>query len=323
MAIDAESGTTPAVLVGTATEDWSGDARFHEYSTAADPLASGAISRVPIREFPPSVHDVAGSRILPLDLSHELGVPYPATSPALLAAVVVLDPGIPLSTGPDATSELYLCLEGTGQSTFTRDPGPGDLPGSAASHGTIDWADGDLVTLPAGCSTEHRARGDGRALLYRVTDAPLLSYLGVRPGPARFAPTRYPAAVSRARLAEVESDPAAATRSRSIPASSSCLRSATAAPPRSARGCVGSSTIRHRCSLSTADDRYVAGAFSTSSSEACHVRASFVPGASRARTSGIRDSVSTRWARARSPTRRTRRRPSSTRTSGMSASDPR
>ena len=214
MAIDAESGTTPAVLVGTATEDWSGDARFHEYSTAADPLASGAISRVPIREFPPSVHDVAGSRIVPLDLSHELGVPYPATSPALLAAFVVLDPGIPLSTGPDATSELYFCLEGTGQSTFTRDPGPGDLPGSAASHGTIDWADGDLVTLPAGCSTEHRARGDGRALLYRVTDAPLLSYLGVRPGPARFAPTRYPAAVSRARLAEVESDPAAATRSR-------------------------------------------------------------------------------------------------------------
>jgi gentisate 1,2-dioxygenase len=47
-----------------------------------------------------------------------------------------------------------------------------------------------------------------------VTDSPLLAYLGVTPGPARFAPTRFDAATSRARLAEAEAHPDAASRSR-------------------------------------------------------------------------------------------------------------
>jgi gentisate 1,2-dioxygenase len=47
-----------------------------------------------------------------------------------------------------------------------------------------------------------------------VTDAPLLAYLGVTPGPPQFAPTRYDAATSLARLAEVERHPDAASRSR-------------------------------------------------------------------------------------------------------------
>ncbi len=53
-----------------------------------------------------------------------------------------------------------------------------------------------------------------RALLYRVTDAPLLRYLGVTPSSPRFEPTRFDGAEARARLAEVERDPAAAGRSR-------------------------------------------------------------------------------------------------------------
>ena len=70
------------------------------------------------------------------------------------------------------------------------------------------------MTLPAGCTTEHRAAPDGRALLYRVTDAPLLAYLGVTPGAAPFAPTLFDAATSRARLEEVERHPAAGQRNR-------------------------------------------------------------------------------------------------------------
>ena len=47
-----------------------------------------------------------------------------------------------------------------------------------------------------------------------MTDAPLLAYLGAAPGRARFAPTRFDAATSRARLAEVEAHPDAASRNR-------------------------------------------------------------------------------------------------------------
>ena len=209
MAIDAHGGPGPVVPVGEAVEDWTGDARFHEYSTAADPVGSGHLPRVPVERFPASVHAGPGTRLLPLDLSDALAVPYPATSPALLAAFLVLDPGDTLVTLPDATSELYYCLAGRGQSTFVHAD-----PGGPVTTGTIRWATGDVVTLPSGCSTEHTADTSGAALLYRVTDAPLLAYLGVTPGPARFAPTRYDAATSQARLAEVERDPAAADRNR-------------------------------------------------------------------------------------------------------------
>jgi gentisate 1,2-dioxygenase len=214
MAIDAHDGPAPVVLVGEASEDWSGDARFHEYSAAADPVGSGAISRVPIERFPATVHEGPGTRLVPLDLSNTLGVPYLATSPALLAAFVVVDPGDSLTTTPDATSELLYVLEGTGRTEFTRTIVAGDVPQPRPSGGTIVWGPGDVVTLPAGCTCTHTADPDARTLLYRVTDSPLLAYLGVTAGPARFAPTRHDAATSRDRLSEVESHPDAASRSR-------------------------------------------------------------------------------------------------------------
>jgi gentisate 1,2-dioxygenase len=114
-----------------------------------------------------------------------------------------------VSTYPDATSELYYCIEGSGSSTYVRSD-----PGARPTTGTVPWATGDVVTLPSGCTTEHTAAPTGRAVLYRVTDAPLLAYLGVSPGPAQFSPTRYDAATSLARLDEVARHPDAAGRSR-------------------------------------------------------------------------------------------------------------
>jgi gentisate 1,2-dioxygenase len=215
MANRIDDTAAPTVLVGEAVEDWTGDATFYEYSAAADPIGSGAISGVPIRRFSPRMHDGGPSRIIPLDLSGELGVSYPATSPALLASFVIIRPGEAVSTEPDATSELYYCLHGRGSSEFQR-AGAFDAPRT----GRIDWHRGDFVTLPAGCSTVHAAATDptpgepAEALLYRVTDAPLLHYLGVMPSEARFAPTRFDGEVALARLAEVERHPDASTRNR-------------------------------------------------------------------------------------------------------------
>lgn len=213
MAIDAPDGAAPVVLAGEAAEDWTGDARFYEYSAAADPIGTGAIPPVPVREFQPALHEGGGTRLVRLDLADELAVAYPATSPALLAAFVVLEPDDALETAPDATSELYYCLEGAGRTEFSRTASGDDLPATVPTAGAICWARGDFWTLPAGSTCRHRA-GPGRALLYRVTDAPLLAHLGVVPTAARFAPTHYPAADSLARLAEVEAHPDAADRNR-------------------------------------------------------------------------------------------------------------
>ncbi len=212
MANRSEQGG-PGVLVGEAAEDWTGDAVFYEYSAAADPVGSGSIPPVPVHRFSPGLHDGGGSRLIPLDLSGPLGVPYPATSPGLLASFMVIEPSETVVTGADAdaTSELYYCLRGRGHSHVERSCAPG-----GPVTGRIEWSEGDVLTLPAGCTTVHTADGSdpAGALLYRVTDEPLLRYLGATAGEERFGPTRFDGAEARARLAEVERDPEASRRSR-------------------------------------------------------------------------------------------------------------
>jgi gentisate 1,2-dioxygenase len=208
MATRATTPSAPGLLVGEALEDWTGDALFYEYTKAADPIGSGAISHVPVVRFSPSLHTGGPTRMVLLDNAGALGVDYPATSPGLLAAFVVLTAHGSLRTASDATSELYYCLSGRGTSTFTRTGQAGPT-----SSGVLAWSEGDFLTLPAGCTTVHAA-DDQRALLYRVTDAPLLSYLGATATDARFEPTRFDGTEARARLAEVQADPASARRSR-------------------------------------------------------------------------------------------------------------
>ena len=198
-------GGLPAVLAGTVAEDWAGDARFAEYTAAADPIAAGTTTRVPVTRFPARLHEGGGTRIVDLDCSTDLRTASPATTPALLASFVVLSASEPLTTEPEATSELYYCLSGRGASRLARSVG--------AEAGTIPWSAGDVVVLPAGCRAEHRCL-DGRAVLYRVTDAPLLRYLGAVPGEPRFAPTRYPAERTEELLCDVARHPDASRRSR-------------------------------------------------------------------------------------------------------------
>jgi gentisate 1,2-dioxygenase len=199
--------------MGEADENWAGDALFYEYSTAVDPLAAGTISPVPVHAFPAALHHGDPTRSVVLDLSDRLGVPYPATSPGLLASFMVIRAGEELTTTPDATSELYTCIRGSGHSRIEGSP-------TDPAPATVTWTTGDFWTLPAGCTTVHHADagvdadGDSGALLYRVTDAPLLHYLGAEPGERRFAPTHFDGSAARARLAEVEGDPSAAERSR-------------------------------------------------------------------------------------------------------------
>lgn len=204
-----ERSTEPSFLIGEAEEDWTGDALFHEYTAAVDPLAAGTITPVPVRRFPAALHHGGRTREIPLDLAGDLGVPSPATSPGLVASFLVIEPGDSLTTPAEATSELYYCLRGSGQTEMERSPFPAGPP--------LVWTKGDFFVLPAGCTSIHGADAAGPprgALLYRVSDAPLLRYLGATATRPRFAPTRFDGAVARARLAEVESEPDAPERNR-------------------------------------------------------------------------------------------------------------
>ena len=90
------------------------DAEYFEYSKAADPISLKLISRVPYHDFPASLYKDGPTRIIPLDLSKELNVDYPATGPGLLAHFVRVVRGELQSLNPVATSQLFYVLAGKG-----------------------------------------------------------------------------------------------------------------------------------------------------------------------------------------------------------------
>jgi len=179
--------------------DWTGPARYYEYTRAANPIGLGLTPKVPMERFPAALHAEGPTRIVELDLSAPMGIDGgPATSPGLLANFMRIVGGESVSTCPDATSELYYVMSGRGF--------------SAVNGALIRWGQGDVVTLPAGSASQHYAEAD--AVLYWVHDEPLLRYLGAKPDRPRFAPTHYPAARSLAELDAIAAAPHATDRNR-------------------------------------------------------------------------------------------------------------
>ncbi len=159
-------------------------ANYYEYSTSADPIASGLIAEVPFKVFPHTLHEEGPTRVIPLDISEQLKCPYQATSPALLANFVRIKPGDKIITSANATSHLFYVIRGNGRSIV------GDL--------IIPWNTGDFFTLPANSNVTHF--GDTDSAFYYVNDEPLLNYLGVNAGTPRFEPTLFTQEESYANL---------------------------------------------------------------------------------------------------------------------------
>src|ERR1700756_2984588 len=116
--------------------DWADDARYFEYSKAANPIGSGHTSKVPIKAFSRNLYSDGPTRIVPLDLSDELGIKSgPATSPALVANFMRIRAGEAIATSPNAASQLCCMISGRGL--------------AAVSGGLARWEKGDFLTLPA------------------------------------------------------------------------------------------------------------------------------------------------------------------------------
>ena len=192
------------------------DGLYFEYSQAADPIGSGAIPPVPLAEFPASLHEQGPTQVIPLDLSRQLGCPGPATSPSLCASFLHIHAHQTLSVHPNASSQLYFVLRGSGQTRFGAKVFP--------------WETGDFLTLPAGSEAVHEARED--AALYWVHDEPMLRYLGARANSPTFRPTLYRAAEAQAELARAEADPESKRRSRVsvLLANRACKQTLTVTP---------------------------------------------------------------------------------------------
>ena len=177
---------------------YEADAEYFEYSKAANPIAAQIISRVPYKTFPAALCAAGDSRVIPLDLSQELGCEGPATGPGLTANFIRLNAGDHLTLQPNATSQVLYVIEGAGTLAY-----------GATS---FEWTKGCFIALPGLLATQLTASADTRC--YYVHDEPLLRYLGVQRSQDRFVPTLYPADVANAKLREAAEDPRAKDRSR-------------------------------------------------------------------------------------------------------------
>ena len=137
----ATSTAAPLIAASTLTQD----VQIFEYSTAANPIESGATPSIPIKGFSADLYAGGESRFIPLDLSRELRTPYPATGPSLLANFVRIWAGEKLTSAPIASSEFFYVIAGSGR-TETAD-------------GSIPWKTGDFVALP-GLEVIHFADSD-------------------------------------------------------------------------------------------------------------------------------------------------------------------
>jgi gentisate 1,2-dioxygenase len=205
---DAFEPTIPAPVTNVAEygfegrfEDWAEDARYFEYSKAANPIGSGHTSRVPIKSFGRNLYLDGPTRVIPLDLSTELGINGgPATSPALVAHFVRIRADEQIATSPNATSQLYYVICGRGF--------------SAVNGRLARWEKGDFITLPANSRATFYADSDFDAAMYWVHDEPLLRHLGAQATEPRFRPTKFRRTDAVARLYEIASRPGANDKSR-------------------------------------------------------------------------------------------------------------
>ena len=180
-----------------ASGELTAEARYYDYASTANPLFAELIPPVPYHSFSPDFFAQPSSGVLPLDVSEQMKLSGPATSPALLANFVRIVAGS-LTTRALATSQLFFVYQGSGQ--------------TEACGQSISWQEGDFIVLPAHGEAVHRTEGE--AGMYWVHDAPLLRYLGVTATEPRFAPTLFQHSKAQAKLEQIVNDPVAGQANR-------------------------------------------------------------------------------------------------------------
>lgn len=150
--------------------------------------------------------------LIPLDLSSRLGLPYPATTPLVLAQYARVRAGERLTTELRATTEFWYVMRGSGRTTFGSGGsgryGGADGPAGAGGREAIDWAPGDIFCLPGGGRVAHEAGGTD-VVLWVVSNEPQLAHEHAQPtiDNAPFAVAHYPADEIQRRLLGVYLDP--------------------------------------------------------------------------------------------------------------------
>ena len=119
--------------------------------------------------------------LVPCDASKMMECRFPATSPLVMAYYARIRKGEELITNFVASGVVHYVIEGAGR--------------TEADGETVEWGPGDIFVTPGGCEQNHLAV-DGHAVLWVVTNEPLLAFEQLQAPAEGFAPTEvvhYPA----------------------------------------------------------------------------------------------------------------------------------
>ncbi len=156
-------------------------ARFWSAANNFQQLQPDVPSHVFVAERDRALDPATGTALIPLDLSDRIGLDYPATVPNLLARYVRVEAGDAISFDLASSGEAFYAMDGSGEV---------DKGGERFA-----WGPGDVFVLPGAGGPTRLEAGGGGALLWMVTDEPILSYFGIDTAPpcAGAQPVHYPA----------------------------------------------------------------------------------------------------------------------------------
>ena len=129
-----------------------------------------------------------GTELIPLDQSAAMNLPFPATTPLVLASYARIQSGKTLTDVPCASTVFGYVIRGTGRSVQGDD--------------TIEWTEGDVFCLPGGVPISH-VSGNKDSILWVVTNAPQLAFERLTPPELSLAlvePAHFPAGEIRREL---------------------------------------------------------------------------------------------------------------------------
>ena len=115
-----------------------------------------------------ALDDATPTGLIACDRARELGTPFPATTPLVLARYARIRAGETLTTDFQASGVMLYVMVGAGSTTCGVEQ--------------LAWTPGDVLVLPGGVPLQHRA-GPQSAVLWIVTNEPQLAFEHLR-GPA-------------------------------------------------------------------------------------------------------------------------------------------
>lgn len=157
------------------------------------------------------------------DQSDAMGCEGPATTPLMLARYARIAAGDSLPMRFPSSGTICFVIAGSGASDIAGIAGIADI-GDVATGETIAWSAGDVIFFPGGPAVTHRAASED-AVLWLVSDEPLMAFDGLRAAPSpSAAAVHYPAVEIRRQLALLyDAVPEATTSGRALIFSSDAL----------------------------------------------------------------------------------------------------